>query len=659
MSKQRLGRFTFDLTQSVPELSSSWADAYAAESTPDYPGKIYAAIQNHKLPPRLDILDLLETREASRTDILQGVLAYDVITIGNMQKIGFILARPPGLPLVMDPTKPFPSFREDDLRERLVRPLINMLNIFQTRMLSHSGISPFNLFAKNGLNQLMLGECVTLPPGMRQPALFEPIERAQSRPWAKGGYGIEDDIFAMGVTAYLLSLGQNPFASLTDDDLIRARLETGTATLMLNHAKLPSSILELVRGTCSDQGKQRWGLTELENWAGGQRVQLRSTIQSVKASRSIVFAGKEYFRARNLAAFLCTNPMETRKLVENKEILRWLQRGLGDLTLHEEIKSMLEKLPPTIQDDMLAAKLAIALDPQGPIRYKGLNVMVSGIGSALAFAFINKDAEGQQKIAEAMASDLVSYWGRLNSGGSVYLTSMIKDIEQTSSYLQVQGLGFGLERVLYELQHSAPCYSEAFERLYVLNLRQLLPALDELAADGRRPTEPLDRHSAAFLGARLGRGQENLLKSLNPTKESALRCIAILNLLASVQNRYGPDSLPRLAAWLTEGLKPALDRFHSSLLKSSLQKNLTKIATEGDLAHLKRAIDSPEVVEGDLQGFRKASQQFMTIQQQIQEIDIMLENKNTVGTVVGQRLAAAVSVMLGLAAVTAAIARAL
>jgi len=659
MSKIRLGRFTFDLTQGVPELSNPWAEAYVAESTPDYPSKLYALVQNHKLPPRLDILDLLETRDASRTDILQGVMAYDAVTIGNVQKMGFILARPPGPPLVADLTRPFMSFREDDLRERLVRPLINILNIFQARMLSHGGISPLNLFSKNGLNQLMLGECVSLPPGMRQPALFESIERAQSRAWAKGSYGIEDDIFAMGMTTYLLALGQNPFAPLNDDDLIRARLETGTATLMLNHAKLPSSIVELVRGVCGDHPKQRWTLAELENWAVGQRVQLRTTVQSVKASRSIIFSGKEYFRARNLAAVLCTNPTETRKLVENKEITRWLQRGLGDLTLHEETKTMLEKLPPHSQDDMLAAKLAIALDPQGPIRYKGLNVMVPGLGNALAFACMTKDMETQQKIAEVIASDLISYWGKSNISGSVYLANMVKDIEQTSGYLQASGLGFGLERVLYELQHTAPCYSESFERLYVLNLRQLLPALDELAADGRRPSEPLDRHSAAFLAARLGRGHEMLVKSLNPTKESALRCVAILNLLSTVQTRYGPDSLPRLAAWLVDGLKPALDRFHSSQLKSSLQKNLSKIAAQGDLAHLRRAIDSPEVVEGDLQGFRNATQQFMALQQRIQEVDIMLENKNTVGIAVGQRLAAAVSVMLGLAAVAAAIARAL
>jgi hypothetical protein len=372
-----------------------------------------------------------------------------------------------------------------------------------------------------------------------------------------------------------------------------------------------------------------------------------------------MIAGKEYFRPRNLAAALAHHPDEVRKLVESKEIIRWVQRNLGDLALYEEITNLLEKLPPNTTDDILAAKLAMVLDPQGPIRYKNLNIMPSGLGSALAFAFAEKNSDLQQKIAEVIVSDLVGYWVALPGNTSAYHSNLSKDIDNARGYLHVNALGFGLERVAYELQHGAPCYSDAFERLYVVTLRQLLPALDELASDSRRPTEALDRHSAAFLAARIGKGQENLLKALNPNKDTAMRCIAILNLLANVQMRYGPSSVPRLAAWLAETLKPALDRFHNSILKSALQKNLAKLAAQGDLASLQRAIDSPEVVEGDLHGFRQATRQYVTLQQQIQEVNILLENKNAVGTAVGQRLAAAVSVALGLMGVAAAIARAL
>ncbi len=655
MSKLRIGRFTLDLTQALPELTTQWGDAFAVDPHPDYPGGLYAFVQNHKIPMRLDVLNALEN---GRTGILQNVLSYDVLNSGTMQKLAFVMERPPAPPLVSDLSKPFASFREDHLRQNLIRPILDTLVSFQERALFHGGISPLAIYAKHNLADIMLRECVTLPTGFRQPALFEPIERAQSRLYGKGDSMAEDDIFALGVTVYLLALGQNPFAGLSDEDLIRARLEAGTATLMINHAKLPPTILEFVRGTCGDLPKQRWNFGELENWASGQRVQTRSTIQSVKASRSLAFGGKEYFRPRNLAAVLADHPDEVRKLVESKEIIRWVQRSLGDLALYEDIKNLIEKLPPNISDDILAAKLAMVLDPQGPLRYKGLNVMPSGLGGALAQAFMDNDTAQQQKIAEVIASDLISNWASLPNNGPSH-AHLTKDAELARGYLHVAGLGFGLERVLYELQHGAPCYSDAFTRLYVLNLKQLLPALDELAADSRRPVEALDRHSAAFLAARIGKGQENLLKALNPNKEAALRCIAILNLLANVQNRYGPNSVPRLANWLADTLKPALDRFHSSVLKSGLQKNLAKLAAQGDLASLYRAIDSPEVVEGDLQGFRQAARQYLALQQQIQEVSILLENKNAVGTAVGQRLAAALSVILGLAAVAAAIAKAL
>ncbi len=446
---------------------------------------------------------------------------------------------------------------------------------------------------------------------------------------------------------------------MTNDELIAARLEVGTTALLLNHAKPPPSILEFIRGVCSDIPKQRWNFSEIENWLGGHRVPLRATAHTQKASRSIVLNGKEFFRARNLADEMGKKPGDIRKLVESKEILRWLQRSVGDYDLHDAVNELLEKTSmSSVTDEMLAARLSIALDPLGPLRYKGMRLMPKAIGNALAQAFLDRNTNHQQVTAEIIASDLVSYWMKQPGNSSSIMATISKEVDQAHGYISVHGLGYGLERALYELQHFVPCYSELFARHYMLSLKQLLPVLDELAADSRRPAEPLDRHMAGFLAARLGRTHENMLKALNPNKDVATRNITILNLLATVQTRYGIEPLPRLCAWLAETLKPALDRFHSRALKQTLQRNLNKLATMGELGQLQKAVDSPEVVEGDLRGFRNAAQQYRSLLQQIQEVNILLENKNAVGLAVGQRLAAAVSVALAMVAVSAAIMRA-
>lgn len=652
----RIGRYSFDAGNNIPALSTQWADAYEVDPHPDHPQGLYALVQKHKLPTRLDVYDALMN---ARVGILQPVLQYEPVRISGGQRLAFMMERVPGPALMPDIKATIKPVREDHLRVNFIRPMFDTLVELQERALFHGSISPLHIYSKSDLSGLMLGECITLPPGYAQPALFEPVERAQCEPIYKGDSTIEDDIFALGITTYILAVGKNPFAHLSNDELIRARLEVGTTALLLNHAKVPPGILEFMRGVCSDQAKQRWNFGEIENWLAAHRVALRATAHGPKASRHITLNGKDFFRPRNLAEELGKRPGDVRKLVESKEILRWLQRSVGDYDLHDAMNELIEKTSlTTITDEMLAARMAIALDPQGPIRYKGICLMPKAIGAALAQAYIDKNTHHQQVIAEIIASDLVAYWMKQPGNASSLMATVSKEVDQAHGYISVQGLGYGLERALYELQHHVPCYSELFSRYYMLSLKQLLPALDELASDSRRPAEPLDRHTAGFLAARLGRTHESMLKSLNPNKDTATRNIAILNLLAGIQTRYGIEPLPRLCAWLAETLKPALDRFHSRALKQTLQRNLNKLAAQGELGQLQKAVDSPEVVEGDLRGFRNAANYYRSLIQQIQEVTILLENKNAVGLAVGQRLAAAVSVALAMVAVAAAVMRA-
>lgn len=651
----RIGRYTFDSTQSIAELSTPWAEAYEGESHPDHPFGVYALMLKHRLPARLDLMD---AQSANRIGIMQPVMQYEILKMSGNSRLGFMLEKPPGQPLMKDLKSQIKPMREDHLRLHLIEPMLETLTGLHERALFHGSISPLRLFAKSEQSALMLGEAISLPPGFLQPAIFEPIERAQCEATSKGESTIEDDIFALGITTYMLAIGRNPFAEMTDEEIIHQRLELGTTGLLLNHAKLQPAMLEFVRGVCSDIPRQRWNFAEIEGWLHGNRVALRATSHTAKAARSIHLNGKEFFRPRNLADELGKKPGEVRKVIESKELQRWLQRSVSDHTLFELVEEFLEKHPLTnITDEMLASQLAIILDPQGPIRYKGMRLMPRALGLALAQAYIEKNSNHQQLLAEVISSGLIQHWLKQpgNGGGA---SSFSKTIDSIKIYIAMQGLGYGLERALYELQPYAPCYSELLSRYYLISLPQLLPALDEIAGDGRRPAEPLDRHSTAFLAAKMGRSYDPILQGLNSGKSTASRSIAILNLLSIVQTRYEMQAMPRLGAWLAETLKPAIDRFHSRTLRQTLQKNLNKLASEGELDKLQKAIDSPQVVEGDLRAFRNAAQQYRSLILQIQEVNILLENKVTVGLAVGQRLAAAFSVALGLFAVAASIIRA-
>ena len=650
MTKRRIGRYNFDLADKLPSFSNAWGDAYATAPHPEHPDGLCAYVLSHQLPTRLDIFESLNT---AKVGALQNVLDYEVVPTPAGARLGFILELPPGPPLAKDLKQAtFTSYKEDTLRAHLVAPLFATIKTFYDRTLFHGSISPTNIYAGSGLGRIMLGECVTLPAGYRQPALLEPIERATCRTEGKGDSTTEDDLFALGVTTYLMALGHNPFGTMSDDDVIRARLDVGTSTLMLNYAKLQPSILELVRGLCNDTPRQRWSLTELENWLNGQRVPPRNVTYVAKASRALPFNGKDYTRARTLAGALPTNPAEVRKLIDNKEILRWLNRSLGDMPMYEEAYHLIEKTPlTTTSNEMAAAHLAMVLDPQGPIRYKSIQVMPMAIGTCLAKAYADQDVETQKILGEILSSELIPSWISQPGNGSPFMLEMAKEMERAKDYMFANGMGNGPERVLYELQRYAPCYSDIFQGQYILSPKQAVPALAELANSNRRPTEPLDRHLSAFFSARMSRGKETMFTGGNTQKDETRRGLATLDLMAQAQSRFSIGPVPKLATWLLDNLRPALDRFHNRTLRQNLEDNLSKIASLGDLSVLLRAIDSPEVVEGDLRGFKDAIRRFRYLSDQIKEITILMENKNTVGEVIGHRVAAVLAVVLSMVAV--------
>ena len=78
------------------------------------------------------------------------------------------------------------------------------------------------------MNQIVLGPNVTSPPGYDQQPIFEPLDRAMAQPNGRGLGNSSDDIYALGINIILAFLGYNPVAKISDEDLIKHRLENGS-----------------------------------------------------------------------------------------------------------------------------------------------------------------------------------------------------------------------------------------------------------------------------------------------------------------------------------------------------------------------------------------------------------------------------------------------
>src|SRR3546814_7768561 len=74
--------------------------------------------------------------------------------------------------------------------------------------------------------------------------------------------------------------------------------------------------------------------------------------------------------------------------------------------------------------------------------------------------------------------------------------------EKAKSVMDRTGMGYGMERVAYELNPNLPCRSPLFEADYVSDISELLPALDRLAERGVEIRNLIDRHIGAFIATR-------------------------------------------------------------------------------------------------------------------------------------------------------------
>ncbi len=648
-----LGRYSFDLSAPLADYTLSYAGAYAASDDPDHPSGLYALVLNNKTPIRMDVMRVIE---ATRVGVLQTVVSHGVINVGGAERLAFILEKPRGGRLVPPSPQPWPQFKEEDLRLQIVKPLYQAIIALRDRGLAHGAINPANLFYTPGRSiNVTLGECVSTLPGFTQPALFETLERAMCTPDGKGNPTFEDDLFALGVTTFLLTIGGNPFATLPAAQIMARRIEQGSSSWLLTSAKVPGPLMEIVRGLCADDPKQRWTPSDMDAWLAGHRVSPKSTGAVTRANRALNFNGTDYVHPRALALALSTDTTAARALVESKELSRWLQRSVGDLAAYERVERLLTSGKLDSSNDTLVAQISMIIDPAAPIRYKKISAMPGGLSGILSSAIINKKTDMQQVVGEIVQQNLPGFWAGMPGNGTPANMLVAKDVDHARQFMNSTAFGAGLERLVYELNKGTPCLSDYFARKYVIHPKQFLLALDEVAG-GARPADILDRHGAAWLAAHQPASDEHVFKNISAQRDEGQRHLAILSLLAGIQAQTRTGPVPKLAAWLADLCKPALDRFNNRNMRNELAKNISKLAATGDLRRMQQAIDSPQVLEKDYQGFRNAAQDYRTLAAQIAETDVLLENKITVGILIGRRVAVIVAVTVAGLAICASLA---
>jgi hypothetical protein len=217
-------------------------------------------------------------------------------------------------------------------------------------------------------------------------------------------------------------------------------------------------------------------------------------------------------------------------------------------------------------------------------------------------------------------------------------------LEKVEGLINLPGAGFGIERVLYELNPYQHCVSPMIEHLYITKTSELIPALEAVAQGDNLPPMPMDRHIAAFLSAHSEHIDERIMRPLtHKDNRPADEALKVMRILARVQSVYSNGAAPALCTWLKDLTNPAVQSFNNNKLRTQVERQVVQAAETGFVVALMRILDDAKVMELDKENYRKAQKEYEECSAQIHRMDAGLEQKENLAGELGEQVAAVIA----------------
>ncbi len=646
-------RFYIDGSSPLPDLNAPNARAFAVEDRHDLSRSLFALVCTPGLPVRTQDMDKIKDNPG------RGVLElvdWDVVfwPIINQRTIVVIYALPLGGRVIDDKAKSRARLTEYDIPRKVISPLVDGLRHLNSINVAHRALRPDNLFyLDEECEVIVLGDCVTAPPGYDQPIIFESLERAMASPAGRGTGSIIDDFYALGATVVILTLGHNPVERISGEELLFQRMTMGSYAAICGNARVPIPLLEPLRGLLSDDFNERWGLEQIDLWLNGRKQTPMQKKAAKKSETPYRFAGQDHTNIRTLAHAFNRQIPEAAKTVEDETFHAWLRRAGDEQELSDTIKGFVDsakfnKESAQGSEEYLIARICAAMDPQAPMRFKGASVCMDGFGPMLAIEMIRDG--NVQTLAEMVSKEIFQFW---SGDRSMFLDTLdtARDFMQMKQWLSIPDFGYGLERCVYELNPGLPCQSPYLIEESVIGIRHLLPALDEAANHADAKSTPVDRHIASFIAARFNEDINPHLRALAAAKEST-SLIGMLSLLAFLQWKLRAEPVYGLASWIGGLMSPAINSYHSRTTRRDMEREIPKLVRRGSLPDLFDMIDNAERRQEDQDGYADAIEEYSSCAQEIQQIEgtgsELVENAERTG----QKSAAMLSVITTMIAIS-------
>ena len=279
-------------------------------------------------------------------------------------------------------------------------------------------------------------------------------------------------------------------------------------------------------------------------------------------------------------------------------MLEWIRSGIEDEKLYAKMEKLLKQSKENTLPQILICKACILLNPNAPIRYDNIAAFPDGIAKTIFYTI--KNHGNLKPFIDIFANDLIKTWyleqNNMRSPGNA---------AEFKVYINRHDYGYGIERIIYDVDADLPCNSQLFGDEFVISVPQVLKALDNTYAEKVVTTAPFDKTIIAYLRCKMGKKIDNILSEINSTKPIT-QISGVLHLYADLQKKLGPAQLPHLAQWLINYALPLIKSYHNIKYQKYLEHEIVRYAKDGRLHDIFELLENEEARNNDMRQYVQA-----------------------------------------------------
>lgn len=581
-------RYIIDFGEPINNLDINGGKAYKVSDRIDKEKLLFALICSHETCPRHSILPYIRS---IKTSGMLPLIEYGTITNPSTKEnsMALIYRRPLGGKVIDDYTT---TLRNNATKiQSLISSLLNVLSDLRSYGITHRSIRLENLYyLDENKETIVLGDCIACFPAYYQPAVYETIDSLMANKESRGNGSDKNDIYSLGVLALFLYLGKENGTDLSTPEVLHFKIKKGSYTALVGDNKISSAFSNLLRNMLVDTPTHRWNLPTTQEVLDNKNAKISYNAIQETSKKAFVIGGEKYYTLRDVSLAMQDNPKEAFELYNSGKLTEWLKNSLEDEDLAHAIdKAVKSTIDNTPNHELSIAKICIHLTPYLPIKMGKVSLFPDALSKSLFYAYVHHgDLNDYSRLCNY---DLLRLWYTAQKDSRSPNT-----LNDVRGYATSPSIGYGLERIMYEFDDDIPCISKLVESDYVSSPTRILRILDQSYNNSQE--KPYDNNLIAYLRSKMGKKIDGIIIDLN-SKIPSLEASAILRLYTTMQNKFGPQELPKLSQWLSIFSMPLIKSYHNVKYQKFLEKELLKINKSGKLHEIQELLENEEARKKD------------------------------------------------------------